>query len=163
MRTAFTLRQTKPGEEVSVCNLVARSFNEFIAPEFTDQGIEEFFDYANPRELKKRSGSGYFSLVAESGSAIVGVIEIKGLSHISMLFVDKAYHRKGIAKRLIKSAFEKLTAGKRSIDIITVNSSRYAVPFYENLGFIQFDEEKTIYGVIHIPMMVRYSNLREKI
>jgi len=79
------------------------------------------------------------------------------------LFVDKAYHRKGIAKRLIKSAFEKLTAGKRSIDIITVNSSRYAVPFYENLGFIQFDEEKTIYGVIHIPMMVRYSNLREKI
>ena len=163
MRTVFTIRQTKPGEEVPVCNLVARSFNEFIAPEFSEEGIEEFFKYANPREFKKRSESGYFSMIAESESTIVGVIEINNSRHISMLFVEKDHHKKGIAKNLIKNSFEELRAEKKQIDAITVNSSRYAVPFYEKLGFLQYEEEKTIYGVIHIPMMVKYSDLGEKI
>ena len=163
MRTVFTIRQTKPGEEVPVCNLVARSFNEFIAPEFSEEGIEEFFKYANPREFKKRSESGYFSMIAESESTIVGVIEINNSRHISMLFVEKDHHKKGIAKNLIKNSFGELRAEKKQIDAITVNSSRYAVPFYEKLGFLQYEEEKTIYGVIHIPMMVKYSDLGEKI
>ena len=46
---------------------------------------------------------------------------------------------------------------------ITVNSSRYAVPFYESLGFVQIEDEKTIYGVIHIPMMATYGKLRESL
>lgn len=160
---SYTVRQPKSGEEIVVCNIVARSFNEFIAPEFTEEGIEEFFKYANPREFKRRSDSGYFSLIAESDSDIVGVVEINNSRHISMLFVEKDYHKKGIAKSLIKNAFEELKAEKKRIDIITVNSSRYAVTFYEKLGFIQYDEEKTIYGVIHIPMMAKYSELKEKL
>ncbi|MCH8014495.1 MAG: GNAT family N-acetyltransferase [Candidatus Dadabacteria bacterium] len=44
---------------------------------------------------------------------------------------------------------------------ITVNSSRYAVPFYEGLGFIQYEDEKSIFGVIHIPMVLSLSNIKQ--
>lgn len=163
MTNNFGMRRTKSGDEIEICNLVARSFNEFIAPEFSEEGIEEFFKYSNPRDFIKRAESGYFSMVAVNNSSIAGMIEIKQNNHLSMLYVDKDYHRRGIAKCLIREALKNV---KPQIEIstdITVNSSRYAVPFYEKLGFLQFDEEKAIYGVIHIPMMVTYSKLRKQL
>lgn len=159
MSTLFKIRPLRSGEEAPICNLVARTFNEFIAPEFSEEGVEEFFKYANPRAFQKRLESGYFAMVSETKGKLAGMIEIKGSSHLSMLYVDKAFHRKGVAKGLIKETIQILDTSSD----ITVNSSRYAVPFYEGLGFIQFEEEKTIYGVIHVPMMVTLTKLREKI
>ncbi|MEK6223312.1 MAG: GNAT family N-acetyltransferase [Thermodesulfobacteriales bacterium] len=163
MRNICTVRKIRAGEEIEVCNLVARSFNEFIAPEFSEEGIEEFYKYSNPREFLKRAESGYFSMVSETDGKLAGVIEFKGNKHISMLYVDKAFHKKGVAKGLIRMALEEVTSSRGNRDNITVNSSRYAVPFYEKLGFIQYEEEKTIYGVFHIPMIVKYTKLCESL
>ena len=140
------------GEEVEVCNLVARSFNEFIAPDFQDEGIEEFFNYANPRALIKRSEGNHFVLVAEAEGAIAGMIEIREMRHVSMLFVDKAYHRRGIAKELFSAALDRIKSESRPPKKVTVHSSRFALPFYESLGFVRTEAEKIIHGVIHIPM-----------
>ncbi len=159
MNTLFTIRPLRNGEEVPICNLVARSFNEFIAPEFSEEGVEEFFKYANPRAFKKRLQSGYFAMVSESEETLAGVIEVKGNNHISMLYVDKLFHRKGLAKGLIREMINIIDTNSD----ITVNSSRYAVPFYESLGFLQFEEERTIYGVIHVPMIVTHSKLSESL
>lgn len=159
MTASFIIRPLRDGEEIFICNLVVRTFNEFIAPEFTEEGVEEFFKYSNPRAFKKRTESGYFSMVSEIDGQLAGMIEIKENRHISMLYVDKSFHRNGIASELIRNSMDILA---NSSDI-TVNSSRYAVPFYEKLGFIQFEEEKTIYGVIHIPMMVSSKELKKKI
>ena len=159
MNKIFEIRTLANGQEVEVCNLVARTFNEFIAPEFSEEGVEEFFKYANPRAFKKRLESGYLAMVAEIQGKLAGMIEVKANNHISMLYVDKAFHRNGVARGLIKNVMHVLS---KSSDV-TVNSSRYAVPFYEKLGFIQFEEEKIIYGVIHVPMMVRTSELKERV
>jgi len=160
MPSSNNFRTLKPGEEIEVCNLVARSFNEFIAPGFSEEGVQEFFKYANPRALKKRSESGYFAMVAESGGEITGIIELKENNHISMLYVHKAFHRKGVAKELVRLALEEVSSNNENIEEITVNSSRYAVPFYERLGFIQYENEKSIYGVIHIPMALTLSKTK---
>ena len=159
MSKIFEVRTLRNGEEVEVCNLVARTFNEFIAPEFSEQGVEEFFKYANPRAFKKRLESGYFAMVSETQDKLAGIIELKANNHLSMLYVDKAFHRRGIARELIKEVMPMIS---KSSDI-TVNSSRYAVPFYEKLGFIQYEDEKTIYGVIHVPMMAKTSTLKERL
>ena len=145
-------RAVRPGEETAVSNLVARSFNEFIAPGFSEEGIDEFFKYANPRSLAKRSGHSHFVLVAEADGEIAGMIEVRELKHISMLFVDKAHHRKGIGKELFRLALERIISEGSPPKSVTVHSSRFAVPFYESLGFTKTSEEKIIYGVIHIPM-----------
>ena len=152
MNNPIQIRLMNPGEEVEVVNLVARSFNEFIAPDFPDEGIEEFFNYANPRALKKRSDGSHFVLVAEAEGAIAGMIEIREMRHVSMLFVDKAYHRRGIAKELFSAALDRIKSEHRPPKKVTVHSSRFAVPFYESLGFVRTGAEKIIHGVIHIPM-----------
>jgi len=154
MKTHIKYRKIRGGEEIEVCNLVARSFNEFIAPDFPEQGVEEFFLYSNPHSLKKRLEKDYFAMVAECDGRILGMIEIRGDNHISMLFVDKDFHHKGIASNLVKKALEEISGNSRVSNDITVNSSRYAVPFYESLGFIQYEDEKSIYGVIHTPMLL---------
>lgn len=151
-KNGFLYRAVRPGEEAAVSNLVARSFNEFIAPDFAEEGIEEFFNYANPRSLAKRSEGSHFVLVAEADGEIVGMIEVREMSHISMLFVDKAHHGKGIGRELLRLALEHIKSESSPPEEITVNSSRFAVPFYQSLGFAKTSEEKTINGVVHIPM-----------
>lgn len=88
---------------------------------------------------------------AFDGRRIVGVIAIRGFSHISLLFVDPVFHRKGIARML----FEKATAyaANRDCHKITVNSSPYAVSFYENLGFTAIAPEQEIQGIRSTPMV----------
>ncbi len=157
MNIPLIVRPLNPGEEVGVSNLVARSFNEFIAPDFPDEGIEEFFRYSNPRALVKRSEGNHFVLVAEAEGTIAGMIEIREMRHVSMLFVDKAYHRRGIGKELLGAALDRIETVSRPPKKVTVHSSRYAVPFYESLGFIRTEEEKIIHGVIHIPMSLALS------
>ena len=159
MKTHIKFRKIRDGEEIEVCNLVARSFNEFIAPDFPEQGVEEFFLYSNPLSLKRRLEKNYFSMVAECDGRILGMIEIKGGNHISMLYVDKDFHHNGIASTLVKKALEEISENNRNPEDITVNSSRYAVPFYESLGFIQYEYEKSVYGVIHTPMLLSVDNV----
>jgi GNAT superfamily N-acetyltransferase len=152
MDNNLTLRPLESGEDVEVTNLVARSFNEFVASDFSEEGIEEFFKYANARALQKRSEGNHFVLVAESGGVIAGMIEIREMRHVSMLFVDKAFHRKGIGMELFNAALKRIKSDNARPDKVTVFSSRFAVPFYESVGFVQTEEEKVIHGVIHIPM-----------
>lgn len=152
MSHSITYRPFTPGEGVEVCNLVARSFNEFIAPGFSEDGIEEFFRYANPRALVKRSEGSHCALIAEAEGTIAGVIEIRENRHISMLFVDKKFHRRGIARELLGLALDRIKSGGRVPKKLTVNSSAFALPFYESLGFLQTSEPRIIHGVLHIPM-----------
>jgi predicted GNAT family N-acyltransferase len=68
-----------------------------------------------------------------------------------MLFVDKTYHKRGIAKQLfdefvkdVKSSSDKAT--------LTVNSSPYAVGFYHKMGFKDTDNELEKDGIRFVPM-----------
>jgi len=76
-----------------------------------------------------------------------------------MLYVDKDFHHNGIASTLVKKALEEISENDRNPEDITVYSSRYAVPFYESLGFIQYEDEKSVYGVIHTPMLLSVDNV----
>ena len=145
-------RPINPGDEVLVCNLVALSFNEFIAPGFTEEGVEEFFKYSNPRALRRRSRGGHHVILAEADGKIAGMVEVKELRHLSMLYVDKDFHRKGIASELVTHALDYIRSNTPVPNEVTVNSSIYARPFYESIGFRKTEEEKTIFGILHIPM-----------
>ena len=159
MSTKITYRPITPGEEVEICNLVARSFNEFIAPGFSKEGVDEFFRYVNPRALHKRWRGGYHVLVAENAGNIVGVVEVKKRRHISMLYVEKAYHNKGIATELLNAALDYILTAAPKTKEVTVNSSQYAAPFYEKAGFVKTEGEKVIHGILHVPMTLQ---LQEK-
>ena len=45
---AIVYRQMNAGEEQAVCDLVAQVFDEFVAADLEQRGIDEFYRFANP-------------------------------------------------------------------------------------------------------------------
>lgn len=143
----------KPGEEVQVSNLIWNVFLEFEAPEFKQGGIDEFRKFILPEQIKANSDAGkLFFICCRENNEIVGVIAIRGNHHISLLFVKKDYHRKGIARKLFEIAVEVCGKLTPKLKNITVNSSPYAVAIYEKLGFERTDVEREINGIRFVPM-----------
>jgi GNAT superfamily N-acetyltransferase len=78
---------------------------------------------------------------------IIGSIASKPSNHISLLFVDKQYHRQGIARALYQKMIE-----KNDCPEISVNSTLYAVEVYKRLGFVATDTEQQKNGIRYVPM-----------
>ncbi|MCL1791228.1 MAG: GNAT family N-acetyltransferase [Peptococcaceae bacterium] len=133
-----------------------RVFLEFEAPGYSPEGIAEFKSYIDPatilakRENKELDLWGAFDNGAH-GSTIVGLLAVRQPLHIALLFVDKKHHGRGIARALLETvlADDLVVGGQHTL---TVNSSPYAVPIYQRLGFAPTDREKTVNGLCFVPM-----------
>ena len=153
----YTQFQQPKAQEIS--HLIKELFDELIAPEFSEQGREEFLKYIAPEHIAQRQGQGHFIILAKDGEKIVGMIEIRDYNHISLLFVDKEYQHQGISRNLFEQAKEKILHENSETKEISVNSSTFALKAYEHLGFKQTGEKATINGITFIPMryLVRLS------
>lgn len=142
------------GEESVVCDLVARVFKEFVEPGFSPEGVQEFLGYTEPEALARRAQDNHFVLVAVTEDEIVGMIEVRNHDHVSLLFVDARVHRRGIGRELLQRALDICLDSKPDLQQIDVNSSLYAVPVYERLGFRPVGPERVRNGIRFIPMVL---------
>jgi predicted GNAT family N-acyltransferase len=78
------------------------------------------------------------------------MIEIVRGDHISLLFVDRRCE--GIGKTLVAMAVDECLRIKPELKSITVNSSPFAVPAYEKMGFRAVGPFREVNGIIFIPM-----------
>jgi Acetyltransferases len=132
--------------------LVWRVFEEFEAPEYSAEGISEFKDFIALDAIMQRLAKKELLLWGcFDGENVIGVIAARKPCHISLLFVDKAYHRKGIARSLYNTLLDYFKTDSSHIEV-TVNSSPYAVEAYRRLGFGVTDKEQTVNGIRYIPM-----------
>ncbi len=145
-------RKMFKGEESTVNTLIEKGFNEFIGPEYSKEGIQEFKKYVNPNSLLSRKENGSIFIVAVDEKNIIGMVEIRNLTHVSLFFVDKKYHGNGIGGALTKRAIEECKSINPNIKTFTVNSSPYAKKIYEKLGFEQTQGEQMKSGLRFIPM-----------
>ena len=111
---------------------------------YSEQGIETFCNFVNNKEITKS-----FKIYgAFENNALKGVIATDSQKrHISLILVDKSLQAKGIGKKLMAIVIE-----NNENSFITVNSSRYAVPIYEKLGFVKTVDEKEQDGLKFTPM-----------
>lgn len=128
-------------------SLVWQVFQEYEAPDYTQQGINEFYNSINDEK--------YLSMLSMFGAFLnenlIGVIATRNYgTHIALFFVDSSYQRKGIGKRL----FQKILDSNPSLEL-TVNSSPFAVEFYHKLGFCDTDKEQNINGIRFTPMIYK--------
>ena len=154
MTESVSVRPMRPGEEVDVCALVARVFNEHIAPEFPQEGIEEFFRYARPEGMAQRSRAGETILLAQEANRLVGMLEMRGIDHIALLFVET--QGRGIGRQLVDHAFRICRERAPGVRRVSVHASRYAVPIYRRLGFESEGPEQTLNGITFLPMVFRF-------
>ena len=135
-------------------DLVNRVFSEFVAVDYSERGKSTFESYLKSKlqEVSAAMKSGDKRMWAYyQDDEILGVIAIQGVSHISLMFVDKQHHRQGIARQLFGFVRDEFERNKNATPI-TVNSSPYAVKVYEHLGFIKAGEQQEKDGIIFIPM-----------
>lgn len=140
------------GDIQNALNLVWSVFQEFEAPDYSEQGVREFEGFINIYSIIKmmdRKEIAFWGCYYNA--ALVGVIATIGKSHISLFFVQKEYHRQGIGRQLFQAMID-ACKNDDSIKRFTVNSSPYATEVYHRLGFVDTDKEKTVNGIRFTPM-----------
>jgi GNAT superfamily N-acetyltransferase len=125
-------------------SLVWDTFQDFEAPDYSPEGVSKFKESIDDIE--------FISALAIYGAfvdnTLAGVIATRNNgTHIALFFVQRDFHRQGIGRALFNTIVESCPAIK-----ITVNSSPYAVPVYEKLGFVRTDAEQMTDGIRFTPM-----------
>ena len=131
-------------------NVIEDTFMKFEAPDYSKQGIENFFKFANYKIIKENLSKNMKMYVAKVNEKIVGVIGYRDNSHINLLFVLEEYQHNGIAKALYNLVLE--NCKNANTKRITVNSSPYAHNVYLKLGFIDDNQIQEVDGIKFYPM-----------
>lgn len=130
--------------------LVKKVFMTFEAPDYSKEGVAHFLTYLD-EELEMELAANQVQVwCGKDAQQIVGLLAVRLPTHVALLFVDEAYHRQGIAKQLFQEMLSELMPEQ-----VTVNSSPYAVPIYERLGFQIEGNEKTVSGIRFQSMVYR--------
>lgn len=112
--------------------------------DFNEEGLGVFKSFISDRQqVDELTLYGAFAQ-----EKLIGIIGLKNKGkHISLFFVRPEYHKKGIGKALFEYAANACPSTE-----MTVNSSTYAIPFYQSLGFAVIGEKQNYHGLCSTPM-----------
>lgn len=115
-------------------------------------GAEKFIDNCRQAAIEGYlSDSRYAYQLAHINGALAGVVAMRDNTHLFHMFVPRALHRRGMARRLWQAARDaSLARGK--VAAFTVNSSAYALPLYASLGFVATGPRVEQGGIAFVPM-----------
>lgn len=139
------IRELALQEYAAALDLAWQVFQEYEAPEYSQQGIRNFYETLQDEvfvQMLKVYG-------AFLDGRLVGMLAMRSNGeHIALFFVLGKFHRKGIGKALFERACADNTTGR-----MTVNSSPYALEVYHHLGFVETAQEQLTDGMRYTPML----------
>ena len=146
----FKIEELKLENLEEAIRVIEITFLKFEAPDYSKEGVENFFKFANYETIKENLNRNMKIYVAKVKEKIVGVIGYKDNLHINLLFVLEKYQYNGIAKALYNEVIKNCRNAETKR--ITVNSSPYAHDVYKKLGFIDDDKIHEVDGIKFYPM-----------
>ncbi len=148
----YVYRAAYRDEWQDAMGLAWKVFLRFDAADYPEEGIKNFYDFITDSTLHRMFIIGSYQLFcAFENGKMVGMITLRNSEHISLLFVDGNYHRKGIGAKLVDQVRNYLLSevgGSR----LTVNASPMAVGFYHKVGFRDLAPEQELDGIRFTPM-----------
>lgn len=156
MLETISIRRADPGDIPAISRLISGLALRYIAHEFTAEGAERLLSAMSERAIEVYFEAGYRYHVAQAESSLAGVVATRDDRHLYHLFVADEYQERGLATRLWRIARDACLAAGNPGEF-TVNSSRFAVGFYEKMGFVREAEFQEHGGVVSIPMKLRLS------
>ncbi len=154
MTTDYEYRAAYRDEWEDAMGLAWRVFMKFVAPGYSETGIESFHNFVTDSTLYRMFVIGSYQLFgAYDREKMIGIITLRGKEHISLLFVDEKYQRQGVGKELVKHAGRYISTefgGRR----MTVDAAPGAAGFYHSIGFLDMDAERLTDGIRYIPMQI---------
>ena len=153
----FPIEYRKMGHDDAsrVFTFISNVFNQFVASEFSQEGVDEFMKYIQPDELIRHIESNHFALIAAIDDEIIGVIVLRDYNHVALFFVNASHQGKGVGKELLLRASKICARHDTDPSQITVNASPNSSATYLNLGFEPTDVEQCMSGIRFIPMVLR--------
>lgn len=141
------IKKITSNEYNNVKTLIKDTFNEFIAPEYSEEGRLEFYRFVeNDETLNKLDIFGYYI-----EDVLIGVIGVdKASKHISLFFVAKMFQRHSFGKKLLETVLDNF-----EFDELTVHASPNAVNAYKYMGFKATDNVLEINGIKYVPMELK--------
>ncbi len=146
------IREVEKTEYPSAMETVWKIFLRYDAPDYSLEGVNQFRKFLTDETLYKLYLNGEYRVFGYyMDEKPEGVVSLRNKNHISLLFVNGKYHRRGIGTalldyiRLYCSEYEGQTE-------MTVNSSPYAVEFYRKYGFAVMGPEQLSDGITYTPM-----------
>lgn len=152
METSYQIRSAYRDEWDDAMALAWKTFLRFEADVYSPEGVRNFEEFITDTTLHRMFIMGAYQMfVALDRDKIVGMITLRNSTHISLLFVDEKYHRRGIGRALMEHLTNYLLT-EVGADHVTVNASPYGVGFYHKLGFKDLRPEEVKDGIIYTPM-----------
>lgn len=140
------------GQEEIIYKLIYKVYDEFVSMDYCEEGNKFFYDWIQPSKIAERQLNETNIWVAFKDSELIGMIEIRDNNFISLLFVDKKYQGKGIAKRLFNESLKEIIQRDSNTDKLYVHASPYSIPIYRKMGFINTDNMREENGIKYLPM-----------
>jgi ribosomal protein S18 acetylase RimI-like enzyme len=101
----ITYRKANSEDIRPALSLVEKVWNEVVMPQMGDDEREAYrrsvSDAKNEERVNQYISEKRFMDIAISGGKIVGMVGVDNEGYIRQLFVDKDFHRKGIATELL--------------------------------------------------------------
>jgi GNAT superfamily N-acetyltransferase len=129
------IRSLDPDDIPACAALLRRAAEEFILHESTSADGAVFLAEQGEDGMRGFLAKGFVYHVAEVDGELAGFIAIRERSHVYSLYIDKRFHRRGIARGLWDTA-RAAAIGPGHPGFFTVNASNHALPFYASLGFV---------------------------
>lgn len=114
--------------------LLRRAAETFILPESSAVDAAAFLAEHDAAAIRRNLDAGFVYHAAVEGDVLAGFIGMRAATHVYHLFVDGAFQRRGIARRLWQAAHAAAWRPGHA-GVFTVNASNVSVPFYAALGF----------------------------
>lgn len=151
----YDIRWARAEEWEPAMKMIWRTFLKFEASDYSEEGIQNFLDFITDEKLYHAFLRGeYQMMVALDRDRIVGAASVRNRNHLSLLFVDEAYHRQGIGRELLDS-FCRYLKNEEGEQYMSLNAAPYAVEFYRRIGFRQVCPEEVV-GGIRVTSMEKY-------
>lgn len=154
----FLIQPATEADWDGAMELAFRTFMKFEGMEYGREGINNFATLVTDPALKKMFLAGLYPVfVAKHQDNLIGLISLRSGNHISLLFVDEKYHRRGVGTALIHRMGEYLLQNTHFMRM-TVNAAPYGVPFYHELGFLDIAPLTKKDGITYVPMELNIEN-----
>ncbi len=127
--------------------MIWKTFMKYDSKDYTDEGIQNFFAFITDDNLYRSFLMGnYQMMVALDGERIIGAASVRNVNHLSLLFVDEEYQRRGVGRMLLNTMckYLKEEAGEQ---YMSLKAAPYAVEFYRKLGFAIVSPEEVYSGI----------------
>lgn len=148
----IVIRQAELEDWTDAITLAWKTFLKYEAKDYGPIGTKNFRDFLTDSRLHRMFVIGkYLVFGAWHGDQLLGMISLRDEIHISLLFVDPAFHGMGIGSSLM-DYMERYILTEQHQDKVTVDAAPYAVGFYHRRGFTDLMQEQKMDGIRFVPM-----------